>query len=307
MKTTIGIIGMGWVGTSIAISVLHSGSAKTLLLNDVRSEVAEGEAMDLRHGAAFYPSADVRTADIEAMRDADVVVVAAGRGGGPGETRLDLLKRNAEIVREIGARLAGCRGLVVMVSNPVDVLTRVMVEAAGLPPQRVIGTGTMLETARLREMVGREMSIDPRSIHAQVLGEHGDSCVPLWSGAHIGGRPLRDWPGWLPEHERRLGAEVREAAYEIIRRKGATNHAIGLVTATLIRWALRGRRVLTISRVQPAEMGPELAGVALSMPTIVSPEGADTALRPAMDDAEEAALRRSAGVLRDAWQSLDAG
>ncbi|MEO1085179.1 MAG: L-lactate dehydrogenase [Acidobacteriota bacterium] len=304
MKTTIGIIGMGWVGTSIAISVLHSGSAKTLLLNDLRSEVAEGEAMDLRHGAAFYPSADVRTADIEAMRDADVVVVAAGRGGGPDETRLDLLKGNAEIVRAIGARLAGCRGLVIMVSNPVDVLTRVMVEATGLPPHRVIGTGTMLETARLREMVGREMSIDPRSIHAQVLGEHGDSSVPLWSGAHIGGRPLRGWPGWRPEHEERLGEQVRRAAYEIIRRKGATNHAIGLVTATLIRWTLRGRRVLTISRVQPKEMGPELAGVALSMPTVVGPEGADTVLRPSMDDAEKAALHRSAGVLRDAWESL---
>ncbi|MEM9595737.1 MAG: L-lactate dehydrogenase [Acidobacteriota bacterium] len=307
MKTTIGIIGMGWVGTSIAISVLHSGSAKTLLLNDLRSEVAEGEAMDLRHGAAFYPSADVRTAEIEAMRDADVVVVAAGRGGGPGETRLDLLKGNAEIVRGIGARLVGCRGLVIMVSNPVDVLTRVMVEATGLPPQRVIGTGTMLETARLREMVGRQMSIDPRSIHGQVVGEHGDSTVPLWSAAHIGGRALREWPGWLPEHEQRLGKQVREAAYEIIRRKGATNHAIGLVTATLIRWALRGRRVLTVSRVQPTEMGPELAGVALSMPTIVSPEGADTVLRPSMDAAEEAALLRSARVLQEAWRSLDRG
>lgn len=304
METTIGIVGMGWVGTSIAISVLHSGAAKTLLLNDVRSEVAEGEAMDLAHGAAFYPAAEVRTADIETMRDADVVVIAAGRGGGPDETRLDLLKGNAEIVRQIGSRLAGCRGTVIMVSNPVDVLTRVMVEAADLPPERVIGTGTMLETARLREMVGRQMEIDPRSIHAQVIGEHGDSSVALWSSAHIGGLPLRDWPEWSRDHEERLGERVRRAAYEIIRRKGATNHAIGLVTATLIRWMLRGRRVLTVSRVQTAEFGPDLAGVALSLPTIVGPDGARIVRKPAMDAQEEEGLVRSADVLRRAWDSL---
>ncbi|MEM9556777.1 MAG: L-lactate dehydrogenase [Acidobacteriota bacterium] len=304
MRTTIGIIGMGWVGSSIAISVLQSGSAKRLLLHDRRTEVAEGEAMDLAHGAAFYPAAEVRTAEIEDMRDADVVVVAAGRGGGPEETRLDLLLGNAEIVRTIGTRLAGCRGLVIMVTNPVDVLTRVMVEASGLPPERVLGTGTMLETARIREMIGRELEIDPRSIHAKVVGEHGDSSVALWSGAQIGGLRLRDWPEWSSRHERELGERVRRAAYEIIRRKGATNHAIGLVTATLIRWILRGRRVLTVSRVQTAEVVGELAGVALSLPTIVGPRGAAIPLLPTMDEAERTALARSAEILRDAYSSL---
>ena len=305
MKTTVGIIGMGWVGTSIAISVLHSGAAKTLLLNDLRAEVAEGEAMDLAHGAAFYPAATVRTAEIEEMKGADVVVVAAGRGGGPAETRLDLLKGNAEIVREIGARLAGCRGQVIMVSNPVDVLTRVMVEATGLPPERVIGTGTMLETARLREMVGRELNLDPRSVHAQVVGEHGDSSVALWSSADAGGLSLREWPGWTAELEERLSEDVRQAAYKIIQRKGATNHAIGLVTATLIRWMLRGRRILTVSRVMPPEFGAPLAGVALSLPCVVGPEGATEVLMPSMDEQERAGLERSAGILNDAWLSLD--
>jgi len=303
MATTIGIIGMGWVGASTAISILHSGAAQTLLLNDIRTEVAEGEAMDLAHGASFYPAATVRTADVEAMRDADVVVVAAGRGGTPGETRLDLLKGNAAIIRDIGARLAGSRGIIIVISNPVDVLTHVMVEATGLPPERVIGTGTMLETARLRKLLGHELGLDPRSIHAQVLGEHGDSSVVIWSEARIGGVRLRDWSGWDRANEARLSEAVRTAAYEIIRRKGATNHAIGLVTAALIRWMLRGgQRVLTVSRVQSGALG--LSDVALSLPTVVGREGATTVLEPAMDEAERAALLHSAEVLRTAAASV---
>ena len=303
MATTIGVIGMGWVGASTALSILHSGSAQTLLLNDIRTELAEGEAMDLAHGASFYPSATVRTAEVEAMRDADVVVVAAGRGGEPGETRLDLLKGNAAIIRDIGAKLAGSRGIIIVISNPVDVLTHVMVEATGLPPERVIGTGTMLETARLRKMLGHELGLDPRSIHAQVLGEHGDSNVALWSEARIGGVRLGDWPGWDRSNEARLSEAVRVAAYEIIRRKGATNHAIGLVTAALIRWMLRGsQRVLTVTRVQSGALG--LSDVALSLPAVVGREGATTVLEPAMDEVERAGLMQSAEILRAATASV---
>ena len=148
MERRVAIVGTGWVGASIAISTLHSGVADEVILNDTRAAVAEGEAMDLAHGASFYPSAIVRAAPIEEMVDADVVVVTAGRGGRPGESRLELLRENAAVVRDIGERLRGCRGTIVMVSNPVDVLTRLMTEVSGLPPARVVGTGTMLDTAR---------------------------------------------------------------------------------------------------------------------------------------------------------------
>jgi L-lactate dehydrogenase len=306
MGTTVGIVGTGWVGASVAISTLHAGIADTLLLNDLDAALAEGEAMDLAHGAAYRPSCDVRTAGVDAMRDADAVVVAAGRGGRPGESRLELLRDNARVAAELGRRLAGFDGVVVVVTNPVDVLVRVMAEASGLPPSRVIGTGTMLDTARLRQRLGERLDVSPGSIHAQVVGEHGDSEVVLWSGARAGGVPIRAWPGWTADDESRIAHEVRVAAYEIIRRKGATNHAIGLVTANLLRALLRDeRRVLDVSRVQDGALG--LREVALSLPAIVGAGGAVTVVEPAMDDGERAALQRSAQVLRDAHASVGAG
>ena len=303
MDKRVGIIGTGWVGTSVAISTLQSGAADELWLFDQRGAVAEGEAMDLSHGAAFYPPCRVRVASVEEMRGAQVVVVAAGRGGKPGESRLDLLRDNARIVADIGRTLAGFAGTVVLVTNPVDVLTQVMTEASGLPPERVLGTGTMLDTARLRQMLGQQLQLATHSIHAQVVGEHGDSEVVLWSGARVGGVPLRDWPGWAAADEARLAHDVRRAAYEVIARKGATNHAIGLVTANLLRCMLRGeRRVLTVSRVQQGALGHH--DVALSLPTVVGHDGGATVIAPAMDEAERAALARSAQVLRQAMASL---
>jgi L-lactate dehydrogenase len=294
---------MGWVGTSVAISILHRGVADTLLLNDLNEELATGEAMDLAHGAPFYPPAHVRTASLEEMRDADVVVLAAGRGGKPGQTRLDLLKGNAEIVGSIGHSLRGSRGLLIVVTNPVDVLTWHLTRASGVPAERVLGTGTMLETARLRHVLGRELNVDPRSVHAQVIGEHGDSNVVLWSSARIGGKPLRDWAGWTEAKERDIVEEVRQAAYEIIRRKGSTNHAIGLVTANLIRWCLAGsRRVVTVSKVQDGPYG--LTDVALSLPSLVSRNGVSEVIEVDLDAAEHAGLLNSAGVLTRAAHEI---
>jgi L-lactate dehydrogenase len=299
----IGIIGTGWVGSSVAISVLHSGAARELLLNDRDTGTAEGEAMDLVHGSSFFPTAEVRVAEVEEMRDCDAVVLTAGVGGRPGQSRLELLEANASIVQELGARLRGARGILVMVTNPVDVMTLVLARASGLSPACVIGTGTMLDTARLRQVLGRELGVDPRSIHGQVVGEHGDSEVVLWSGVQVGGMPIRRWPGWSEAREREVAERVRTAAYEIIRRKGATNHAIGLVTAALLRWMLRGeRRVLTVSRVQDGVLG--LSGVALSLPTVVGAGGAEQVLEPEMTDEERAALLRSATVLREAARPL---
>ena len=306
MHQTVGIIGTGWVGTSVAISTLHSGAADELWLHDVRGDVAEGEAMDLAHGAAFYQPCVVKVASIEAMRACQVVVVAAGRNGKPGESRLDLLRDNARVVADIGRTLAGFDGTIVLVSNPVDVLTQVMTDASGLPPARVLGTGTLLDTSRLRQMLGKRLHLATNSIHAQVVGEHGDSEVVLWSGAQVGGVPLRSWPGWSRADEDALALEVRRAAYEVIARKGATNHAIGLVTAHLLRCMLRGeRRALTVSRVQEGAFG--LHGVALSLPTVVGRDGGTTVLQPGLDATELAALQQSAQVLRQAHATLAAG
>jgi L-lactate dehydrogenase len=302
-RTSIGIIGMGWVGSSVAISLLHSGTVNQLLIHDVREGLAEGEAMDLAQGSSFYPSALVRSGTVEEMFGADAIVIAAGKGGSPGQTRLDLLKDNALILRDLAQRLRGYKGLVVIVTNPVDVLTYVFTNESGLAPERVIGTGTMLDTARLRQILGRELNLDPRSIHAQVVGEHGDSEVILWSTATVGGIPLRRWPSWDREREAAVAREVRTAAYEIIRRKGATNHAIGLVTSALLRWMVRGeRRVLTVARLQNGAMG--LENVALSLPTIVSIDGATQVLEPELDQDERIKLENSASVLRKAAESL---
>lgn len=302
-RTSIGIIGMGWVGSSVAISLLHSGTVNELLIHDERPGLAEGEAMDLAHGSSFYPSALVRSSAVEEMYETDAIVVAAGKGGTSGQSRLDLLRDNASILRELAHRLSGYKGLVIIVTNPVDVLTYVFTTASGLPPERVIGTGTMLDTARLRQTLGCELNLDPRSIHAQVIGEHGDSEVVLWSSAAVGGILLRRWPGWHPDREAAISHEVRTAASEIIRRKGATNHAIGLVTSTLLRWMLRGeRRVLTVSRLQTGAMG--LHGVALSLPTIIGTDGASQVLEPELDVDELAHLEHSADVLRKAAEAL---
>lgn len=299
----IGIVGTGWVGSSVAISLLERGVARELLLADARPEVAEGEAMDLAHGAPFYPTATVRAAAVEDLVDCDAVVIAAGRGGGPAETRLQLLQSNARIVTDLARRLAGLRGLLVIVTNPVDVLTQLAAEASGLPPARVLGTGTLLDTARLRQVLGAELGVAPRSVHAHVIGEHGDSEVVLWSSAHVGGVALARWPGWDPARQAPIAETVRRAAYEIIKRKGSTNHAIGLATAALLRWALRDEgRVVTVSRVQDGAAG--IDGVALSLPAVVGKGGATTVLAPALDDGERAALHRSAEVLRAARASL---
>ena len=301
--STVGVVGTGWVGSSVAISVLTAGFATELRLSDARAELAEGEAMDLAQGAAFYPSAAVRSVPLAEMLGTDAVVIAAGRNGTPTQSRLELLQGNVGIVREIGMALRGYTGLVVMVTNPVDVLTYVMAESSGVPHERVIGTGTMLDTARLRQAIGEEIGVDPRSVHAQVVGEHGDSEVVLWSSAHVGGMPLRDWPGWRQEREPLIAESVRKAGFEIIRRKGATNHAIGLVAASLLRTMLRGeRRIETVSRVQSGAAG--ISGIALSLPAILDVGGAVQVMPPVFSVEEQAGLAASADVLRAALASV---
>jgi L-lactate dehydrogenase len=298
----IGIIGTGWVGASVAISVLHAGIAQELLLHDIKTDVAEGEAMDLSHGSSFYPAAQIRTATIDEMHDATAIVVAAGRGGRPGESRLALLNDNARVIRDLAVHFRQFLGTAIVVTNPVDILTQQFAVASGLPPERVLGTGTMLDTARLKNVLSRTLHVAPQSIHAQVVGEHGDSEVVLWSTAMVAGVPLRKWLRWDSSAEQRIGDEVRRAAYEIIRRKGATNHAIGLVSAALLGSLVRGEnRVLTVSRIQTGALG--IRDVALSLPTIVGTDGGVEVLTPDLSDDERRALEHSASVLRQAVAS----
>lgn len=301
--TRVGVIGTGWVGSSVAISILHAGLVQELLLHDARAAIAEGEAMDLAHGSAFYPPAAVRSATPNDLQTTDAIIVAAGRGSVPGESRLDLLTENARTIRTLAEGFRGYPGIVLMVTNPVDVLTYEFAVSSGLPRERVIGTGTMLDTSRLRQMIGQTLHVATQSVHAHVIGEHGDSEVVLWSSARVAGIPLRSWPLLGRDVETRVANDVRTAAYEIIRRKGATNHAIGLVTADLLRAVLRSEnRVLTVSRVQDGTLG--LRDVALSLPTVVGRDGAAEVLTPELSDEEQTQLNRSVVVLRQAIESV---
>ncbi|MBK8652831.1 MAG: L-lactate dehydrogenase [Haliscomenobacter sp.] len=300
---SIGIIGLGWVGASTAISILQRGICQELLLCDSKPGLAEGEAMDLNHGSSFYPTARVKAVDISEMKHCNAIVITAGRGGKPNESRLDLLNDNIRIAQSIAEQLKGFQGILVIVANPVDVLTYYYQKFSGLPPGRVIGTGTMLDTARLREIIGRKLGVDPRSIHAQVVGEHGDSETILWSTATIAGMKLRDWNGWLPAYEEEIADQVKKAAYEIIRRKGATNHAIGLVTATLLKWVLRGeKRVINLSTVISGPYG--LQDVALSLPALVSNHGVLEILEVGMSMDERTKFLNSASIIRKAIESV---
>ena len=301
---SIGIIGLGWVGSSVAISVLHRGICQELLLNDARPGLAQGEAMDFNHGSSFFASTNVKAVEIKDMMHCNAIVITAGRGGSPTESRLDLLNDNIKIAKSISQQLSGFKGILIVVANPVDILTYFYQKFTGLPVGRVIGTGTMLDTARLREMIGRRINVDPRSVHAKVIGEHGDSEVVLWSEANIGGMPLQDWKGWKNEYEAEIALSVKRAAYDIIQKKGATNHAIGLVTATLLKWILRGeRRVLTLSTAIHGPFG--LSDLAISLPSLVSENGVEEVLEVTMSDAEESAFMHSADVIKRAIQGTD--
>lgn len=303
MRGKIGIIGLGWVGSSVAISLLQAGVASELYLNDIQSDLAEGEAMDLAHGSSFYPSCKIKSATIKDMHHCDAIVVAAGKGGTEGQSRLELVKFNADIIREIALQCKGFQGLIVMVTNPVDVLAYAFAHYAKIPFERVIGTGTMLDTARLRQVLGEHLHLNPRSIEAQVLGEHGDSQVAIWSQARIAGIPLRSWPEWNQHNEEKIEHQVRFAAREIIKRKGATNHAIGLVTAFLMKWALRDdRRIMTVSSGMHGVFNTDTT--CISLPCLLGRNGLELILSPDMNESEKAKLEHSASIIQKEILSL---
>ncbi|WP_372909728.1 L-lactate dehydrogenase [Salinigranum sp.] len=308
----VAVVGVGSVGAATAFSLMSSGVASELVLVDIDEEKAEGERMDLSHGAYFTPPVDITTGDYEDCWDADVVVVTAGTNQRPGETRLDLLERNAgifeEMIPQITEGLADDSVLLV-VTNPVDVLSYVSWAVSDLPAERVIGSGTVLDTSRFRHVLSRECDVDPKNVHGYVVGEHGDSEVMLWSSTNVAGVPYETYAeshcGGLSDRGRaEIEREVREAAYEIIERKGATNYAIALATTEIVEAVLRDENsILTVSTLLEGEYGIE--DVYASVPCVVNRDGIRNVVEHDLPEPEQNALQESAGVLAENLADLD--
>jgi L-lactate dehydrogenase len=302
----IAVVGAGLVGSTAAYSILHRGLARELVLIDTDRARAEGEAMDLAHGLSFLKTADVSVRSLEDAGGADLVVLAAGRNSLPGETRMDLLADNAVRIRTICAGLKrwSPRPIVLVVSNPVDVLTELAWRELGWKG-RVLGSGTSLDTARLRVLLGRDFGFDPASIHGYVLGEHGDSEFAAWSTVTAGGLGVRDWPAYDESKALRSFERTRAAGYEIIRRKRATYFAIGAAVGVIGEALLRDQRsIYPVSVPLDGQYG--LSGVSLSLPCVLGRAGVVQVLEPKLAAAEKAALLRCAEVIRQAVSTVAA-
>jgi L-lactate dehydrogenase len=308
-KRSIGIVGVGNVGVAAAYAIFMRGLASEIILVDNNWKKAEGEAMDLMHGQSFFENITVRAGDYTELQSVQVVVITAGLAQKPGETRLDLLNRNAGVFKEIVDRLDehSPESVLVIASNPVDVLTYATQKLSRRDPSRMIGTGTMLDTGRFRALLGDHYGVDPRSVHAYILGEHGDTEVPIWSTASVGGVPLAHnsvmGKPFDEDEMNRLFEKVRNAAYEIIARKGFTNTAIGMVIVRLVESILEDQKsVFPVSRMLRGEYG--LRDVCLSVPSVVGINGLEAAVLPTLSDAELEGLRRSAEVLKESVKGI---
>jgi L-lactate dehydrogenase len=305
------VVGCGHVGATSAYALLTRGVAREVVLIDADARRAEGEAMDLQQAAALARPVEVRAGDWSDAAGAAVVVVAAGAGGRPGESRLDLLGRNASVVRDVMEKLLSrdFGGIVLMTTNPVDVLAQLAQEFSGLPVERVIGSGTVLDSARLRAMLGSALGVEPRSVHAHVVGEHGDSEIAAWSSARVAGVPVREFCEGAglacPDFDEML-ARVRRAAPDIIERKGYTSYAIASCVARICEAVLRDEHsVLPVSTRLAGQYGIE--GVYLSLPCVVGRAGVERVIEIPLDETERAGLRASAELLRRAVESARGG
>jgi L-lactate dehydrogenase len=306
----VGVVGTGMVGSSFAYALIQRRLANEIVLVDKDSARAEGEAMDLNHGLPFVRPLRISAGGYERLTGCEVVVITAGANQRPGETRLDLLQRNAAVFRDIVPQVvaASPEAIIVIATNPVDILTAISAEIAGLPDGRVIGSGTILDTARFRYLLGEHYRVDPRSVHAYIVGEHGDTELALWSLANIAGVRLRDFvdPGGKGYSQPAMDAifeQTRTAAYEIIKRKHATYYAIGLGLLTIVEAILRDQRsVLTVSTPMRGAYGVE--GIAISLPTIVGRRGAVGILDLPISGEERAAFQHSAQTLKQRLAQL---
>jgi L-lactate dehydrogenase len=299
----IAIVGVGAVGATSAYALMISGLAAEIVLIDANQLKAEGEAMDLAHGSPFVRPVTVRAGTYQDCAGAQIVILTAGAAQKPGESRLDLVKKNVAIFGSIVPQIAAAAPdtILLVVANPVDILTYAALKLSGFPPAHVLGSGTVLDTARLRALIGRRLRVDPRSVHAHVIGEHGDSEVVVWSRATVAGMPIEEFcsqRGGTCSAEMRaeIGEEVRQAAYEIINRKGATFYAIGLGVRQIVEAILRDQdTVATVSTLLTGQFG--IQDICLSLPCILDRGGVEDTLTPRLSDDELTALQRSATVL----------
>ena len=278
------VFGCGFVGSTIAYALMQKGTFSELVLLDANHAKAEGEAMDISHGLPFAHAMDIREGDYEDIADASVVIITAGANQKPGETRLDLVQKNAAIMRSIirEVKRVKCEGILLIVSNPVDILTQVALEESGFPKERVIGSGTVLDTARLKYLVSEKLKVDSRNVHAFIVGEHGDSELAVWSCANIYGIGLEDFAkmrGYseFEKEKDEIYHAVRDSAYEIIERKGATYYGIGMAAARIAESIVRdSHTVAPVSVSLNGEYG--LSGLCLSIPTVIGRDGAEQIL-----------------------------
>jgi len=308
--TKLTVVGTGLVGATAAYSIMARGLVSEIVLIDINHQRAEGEAMDLNHAAPFGRPVRVRAGDYPDAEGSDIIIVAAGAAQKAGQSRLSLAKTNVEIMRQIAPKLheAAPEAVVLIISNPVDILTYAAQKTSGYPVPRVIGSGTLLDTARFRFELANRCSVAPSNIHAYIIGEHGDTEVPVWSLANIAGMRLKDYcpicgRGCTDDDLDQLFQKVKNAAYAVIERKGATYYAIALGVARLAEAILRDENaVLTVSTLLDDHYG--IRDVCLSLPAIICREGIREVIPLKLTDQEAEALRRSAETLRKVLDSV---
>ena len=301
----IGIVGTGLVGSTFAYTLVLAGLVSEIVLIDRKKAKSVGEEMDLSHAVPFAQPVRVLSGSYEDLEGAAVVCVAAGVGQRPGEDRLSLLRRNVEVLETVVAGIVrhAPEAIILLASNPVDILSWAAWKLSGFPSGRVIGSGTILDTARLRFMLSEHYGVDPRSVHAHIIGEHGDSEVPVWSLANIAGIRLDRFAGFDAATHDRIFEQVRDAAYEIIRRKGASYYAIAVGLARIVGSILRDEHsVLSVSTLLEGYLG--VRDLYLGVPAVVGRLGVERVLELPLDKDETEAFRRSAELLKGMTRSL---
>ncbi len=306
----VGIVGTGMVGSAAAYAIGLTGAASEIVLVDHNPAMAEAHALDIAHAMPFGGGATVASGDYDALAGARVVIIAAGVAQRPGETRIDLLGRNAAVFRQVVGEIMRTApdAILLIASNPVDVMTQIAQAVSGLPRTRVIGSGTILDTARFRSLLGAHLSISPRSMHAYVLGEHGDSQVLAWSCAKAGAIPITAFAAHVGAPitdavRARIDSETRNVAYTIVAGKGSTYYGIGAGLARIVRAiGMNEQAVLSVSIVTPEVEG--VRDVALSVPRVIGAGGVTAEIFPDLDPDEHAALARSARLLRGLFESV---
>ncbi|MDO5561309.1 MAG: L-lactate dehydrogenase [bacterium] len=297
----VAIVGAGKVGMTAAYALLLDGIANEIVLFGRDASKLTGERLDLEHAMALtYKTKIVATDDYEDLRDTDVVVFSAGAAQLPGESRLDLVGKNVKIMETMLPPIMAVapRAIVLMVANPVDILTYRAIKMCGVPEGQIFGSGTTLDTARFRFHLSEFLPVNPRSIHTYVLGEHGDSSFPLISSASVGGQSLSSFPGFSKEKAQDAYQKARDAAAEIINSKGATYYGIGAAVTTIVRAILRGAQtVLPVSVLVHDYYGVD--DICLSLPAIIDRSGASEVIKPSLDETEQEQLRQSAASLRE--------